>query len=67
MLTQHTNDLALYIELEETVAKAEGIFYQMKGSPSVGLEVRRILGIDAPSTESDETFPSRSTSCEFPL
>jgi hypothetical protein len=53
-ILKHVNDLALYIDLEETITKAEGIFIQMKDSPSVGLEVRRILGLqDAPVTEKE--------------
>ena len=58
---QHVNDLALYIDLEEALSKAEGIFIQLKDSPSIGLEVRRILGLREMS-ESSEDSPSSNRS-----
>jgi hypothetical protein len=65
---QHVNDLALYIDLEEALSKAEGIFIQLKDSPSIGLEVRRILGLREMS-ESSEDSPSsnRSPISEFSM
>lgn len=59
------NDLALYIDLEESVAKAEGIFIQLKDSPSVSLEVRRILGLK--ETSEDSPSSNRSPSSEFSM
>lgn len=51
---QHVNDLALYIDLDETLTKAEGIFRQIKDSPSVGPDIRRILGIDDTKKEEED-------------
>lgn len=45
-MSQHVNDLALYIDLEETLAKAEAIFLQIKDSPSVTKDIRSILGLE---------------------
>jgi hypothetical protein len=62
LLTQHVNDLALYIDLEESVAKAEGIFLQIKDSPSVGQEVRRILGIDSNIAKPEDVVQTKRSS-----
>lgn len=55
-ILKHINDLALYIDLEDTIAKAEGIFIQIKDSPSVGAEVHRILGLPDLSTTSSSNM-----------
>ncbi|XP_046448423.1 TBC1 domain family member 15-like [Daphnia pulex] len=60
-ILKHVNDLALYIDLEEALAKAEGIFIQLKDSPSVGSEVRRILGLREMSESSEDSPSSNST------
>jgi len=54
-ILKHINDLALYIDLEDTIAKAEGIFIQIKDSPSISAEVHRILGLpDMPLASSSD-------------
>lgn len=45
-ILKHVNDLALYIDLEETLAKSEAIFLQIKDSPSVTKDIRSILGLE---------------------
>jgi len=57
-ILKHINDLALYIDLEETVAKAEAIFIQIKNSPSIGHEERQILGLQDQSSSSSLSPPS---------
>ncbi|XP_057376662.1 TBC1 domain family member 15-like [Daphnia carinata] len=60
-ILKHVNDLALYIDLEDALAKAEGIFIQIKDSPSVGKEVRSVLGLRETSGSSDDSPSSNST------
>lgn len=62
---QHVNDLALYIDLEEALATAEGIFIQLKDSPKVGDEVRHILGLN--DSVVDSPMSNRSPSSEFSM
>ena len=67
ILYQHVNDLALYIDLEEALAKAEGIFIQLKDSPSVSPEVRLILGMNETDSAQGSPTMNRSPSSEFSM
>lgn len=45
-ILKHVNDLALYIDLDTTISKAQAIFIQIRNSPSVLLDIHQILAIE---------------------